>query len=498
MKPRTTLVLLVTALLLGGFVYYYEVHVASAQREAEERAQRLFPDVDAESIDWITLSTRGKPGARLERRESGWVLTAPLEFPADRFASDGLAANLAGLVRESTLEQPQPLAEYGLDTEARVLRFSAGGVKHELRLGYEAPLGSNTYAAIGGSDAVFTVQTYKAKSFDKPLADLRDKRILDFDTASIAHVEVRWPGGGARLERVSEADTKADSKAAHWRLVSPTRLRADDDTVDDLLSDLSFLRADGFVDDPSDADTASFKQPAFEVILTPAGEGDAATTPLRLAVGGLHDGKRLVRAAQPSLYTIPADRLDNFPRELVAYRYKQLARFTITDANRLELHFQPATGDAVVITASRGPTGWQSTPEPMPEEKITQLVSELSRLRAKGILADSAGKAELRGLGLSPPTAILRVFGAAPKADAPAPQLAEVHLGNFRGPDGIVAQVAGDPVIYRLDAALAEQIPVSLEAFRSKFAGEASQASESDSSESDEPHDFLTPTEESP
>ena len=217
-------------------------------------------------------------------------------------------------------------------------------------------------------------------------------------------------------------------------------------------------------------------------------------------MGGLHGGDRLVRGAHASLYTIASDRFDDFPRELVAYRFKQLSRFDVADARQLDLFFQPEAGDPVAITAVRGDAGWTASPEAVAPDKLARLVSELSRLRAEGIAADEVGEQELRGLGLSPPNVILSVFGEALQEGADtaepgvAPKLAEVHIGGSYGPDGIIARAASDPIVYRLDYELAEHIPVSLEAFRNRFAdGEDEELDEAAGAE-----DFLSPTEESP
>ncbi|HEY5656471.1 MAG TPA: DUF4340 domain-containing protein [Myxococcota bacterium] len=497
MQPRTTAILLAVALALGAFVYFYEVGGEDARREAEEQTRRLFPGVVEEAVEWIALTTRDGIEARIERVEGGWRLVEPVEFPADRFAADGMAANLATLLSEVKLEDPQPLDEYGLGDAARTVRFAAAGEEHTLSLGRKTPVGANTYAYTGTAGAVYTVQTYKAQSFDKALDDLREKRILDFDTASIQRVEARWPDGRVVVERDAGA---AEAEAGGWRMRSPLETRADDEVVDDLLSDLSFLRAKGFVDDPTGEAEAGFAPPSFEVTLTPRIEGDAPAAPIHLAVGGMDGGDRLVRGAHPSLYRIAGDRFEDFPRTLSAYRFKQLARFPVEEARQLELFFQPETGDPVAITAVLGDAGWTSSPETVPPDVLSRLVAELSRLRAADIAADAVGEDELRGLGLSPPNAILSVFGAAPEEGAEAgepgaaPELAEVHIGGFYGPGGILARAAGDPIVYRLDGELAEHIPVNLEAFRSRFVdgGEAALDAPGDADE------FLSPTQESP
>ena len=159
MHPRTSAILLAIALALGAFVYFYEIGGEDARREAEEQARRLFPELEQGAIEWIAFTTRDGIEARLERQEGGWNLVQPVAFPADRFAVDGMATNLAALVSETALENPQPLAEYGLDDAARVVRFSVGGEVRTLLLGRQTPVGANSYAKAGASDEVYTVQT---------------------------------------------------------------------------------------------------------------------------------------------------------------------------------------------------------------------------------------------------------------------------------------------------------------------------------------------------
>lgn len=526
MRPKSTGILLLLAAALGAFVYFYEIRGADSRREAEEREKRLFGELEQGAIEWITLTQPGGETARLERRDGRWLLVSPLEFPADAYTADNMASTLAGLASEAVLEDPQPPEEYGLGASARVVRFAAGEREHELRLGRDAPVGGFAYASTDIAGEIYTIARFKASSFDKQVADLREKRILDFDPAAIRRIEASWYGGGrVVLERGAAAaappavagtgeapESPGPDSAAEWRITAPIQSRADAQTVDDLLTDLSSLRAEGFVDDvPTDA-KAGFAPPAFEVALTVPGEGEGAETRVfRMAVGGVHGGdQRLVRGAQRSLYTIPAARLDDLPRELVAYRWKQLARFPIGDAQALDFFFQPATGDPVAIHAERSDAGWTSSPEAFQSGRLDSIVALLSRLRAQDIAADEMGEAELRALGLAPPNAIVTVFGKpaegkgaadeAAAAEKPAaPILAEVQIGHVEGSEWIAARAAGDPTVYRLPYALAEQLPVSLDAFRNRFrAVEGEAATAPAEMPPPDSEDFLPPNEESP
>ena len=134
MNPRTTLVLLVVALVLGGVVWLSN-REQSEQAAAEAAAKRLFPDLEASDIEWIALRTSDEREARLARRDGVWRVVEPVDFPADVATADGLASALATLESEAVIEEPQALAVYGLGDDARVVRFGANGEDHVLRLG---------------------------------------------------------------------------------------------------------------------------------------------------------------------------------------------------------------------------------------------------------------------------------------------------------------------------------------------------------------------------
>jgi hypothetical protein len=101
------------------------------------------------------------------------------------------------------------------------------------------------------------------------------------------------------------------------------------------------------------------------------------------------------------------------------------------------------------------------------------MIDDLSRLRAKQILADEMGEAERRELGLAPPRARFTVSGK----EGP---LAQVDLGIVKGSDGVIAQPSGGGAVYLLAPSVADGLPVSLEALRSRFLAkpEAEEAAE--------------------
>lgn len=492
MNPRTTGILLLVALAFGAYIYVVEIQGDDSRAEAEAQEKRLFHDVAVEEIDWIELLTPDG-GVRLERQNADWRIVAPIDFPADSVGAEALATSLSELAREETLEGTGDAEEYGLAESARIVRFGVGEAHHSVRFGRDTPIGPNAYAQVEGDAAIVTVPRFRANSFDKTLATLRDRRILEFDTASVERLEVRWQGGAVTLEK----QVQEEGAAAEWRVTSPIAARADEETVRELVDTLSFLQATGFVDTPDAEALASFEAPNVAVTLYLSGEDGGEARTLEFALGAVHEGdQRLVQAGEAALYTIGAERAVDFPRKVVDYRFREVSRFAIGDARQVDLYFQSPSGDPVAISATRGDSGWSSTPEPTAPGKVARLVSELSNLKASDIVLEDAAEGRLGELGLAPPRVIVTVLGDPPDDDAEGTprRLAEVHLGEAEGSEWIMARAIGNPALYRLDYALAEYVPVSLDAFRNRFAAE----DEPDLGDPEGEPDVLTPSEESP
>src|SRR5271155_5289997 len=92
---KSTLVVLLLAAALTGYVYYSEFrHPKEKPAEDAPKSLYAFSSDDITSIR-VTRAGESAPVA-LERHPDGWVLTSPVETRADRSAADSLAGTLAG------------------------------------------------------------------------------------------------------------------------------------------------------------------------------------------------------------------------------------------------------------------------------------------------------------------------------------------------------------------------------------------------------------------
>ncbi|MGD1705116.1 DUF4340 domain-containing protein [Dapis sp. BLCC M229] len=115
---RTTLILMLTALALGGFVYLYEIRGKQQQAEIQEQQKQVF-DFELEQIQTITIKQESETLTLKideEAEEKTWNITAPVEKKADLQTVEFLLAELTNLKSDRSITTSvSQLSEYGLE-----------------------------------------------------------------------------------------------------------------------------------------------------------------------------------------------------------------------------------------------------------------------------------------------------------------------------------------------------------------------------------------------
>ncbi|MEQ9483440.1 DUF4340 domain-containing protein [Coleofasciculus sp. F4-SAH-05] len=136
---KTTWVLLIVALFLGGFVYFYEI-VGTPQREAAKEAEKQLFSFEEDEIQRVNIyiQEESRKFERVSEPEPGWRMTEPKDVPA----SDPSVAFLLNLLVEGKSDRiipnvsPETLKEYGLDQpQAMVTVRLKNDETHEILLG---------------------------------------------------------------------------------------------------------------------------------------------------------------------------------------------------------------------------------------------------------------------------------------------------------------------------------------------------------------------------
>jgi hypothetical protein len=448
MSPRTTGLLLLVTLGLSAFVYFYEIRGEPAREAAADAERQLFSGLTAEEVRTIEIAGPEGTRARATRAAGAWRLSEPVDAPADSASLEAMARALVAMRSEGRIEDPAEPGVYGLGETALAVSFESGEDRHRVRFGRETPVGSNVYVGLGEPDAleVHMIGSVHAVSFDRMGDELRDSRLLDVKPADVQRLTVSAPGFAATLER----------RDGDWTIVAPGPLGADRSAVERLLSDLSLLRAEFFVDDPDASEREVLATPDFEAVLV--GEGGAELG--RLVLGSKSAspaGLRLARGREGQVVRVRAALVEHLPRRLFTLRYKQIARFDPNDVRELEVRF--ADGEPLRLTRSDSEAGWTGPDGDVRDLAPDAIVKRLERLDATDIVADALGPEERASFGLEPARLRLIVRGEPTEEDAGGTLLADVRIGAQSLVRGPLALSGEREEIYRLDVNFDSALP---------------------------------------
>ncbi|MBN3924524.1 DUF4340 domain-containing protein [Nostoc sp. NMS4] len=180
--PRTTLILILLALGLGSFVYFYEIRGATVREEIKEQKQKIFSFAE-DDVQSLTVKTK-KLTLNLERSPESssrpkWLIKSPISGPAN----DAIVSYLMDLLvkgnSEQTLSTPaKQLGEFALDPPQATINITLKNRQsHQLILGKSNFNGRFLYAQTDpavkpdGNINVLLVSTDFANAVNRELSE---------------------------------------------------------------------------------------------------------------------------------------------------------------------------------------------------------------------------------------------------------------------------------------------------------------------------------------
>jgi len=387
MQIRNTLIMAAVLILVGGFVYFYEVR-GRAEREETERQEELLLHFDAEQVTAIELTTAAGT-LRATKADGEWGITAPVTTTADGTAIDSLVDRLEGGKRERLIvDSADDLAPFGLaEPVARVTLELSDGESATLAVGNDTPVGANVYVTAGDSGTVHSAIAGMKTVLDRSLFDLRNKSVLVFDEGAVRGVVLSRGTFSATLE----AAPGSGAGELQWSATTPFDGRADGDTVDDLLSALHTAEATAFVADtePSAEQLAQYGLAEPTATISLRTEDDASHGLVIANALPDDEGFYAMRAGGTSIFVVEAELLSELPTSTDRLRNKQVVALARERVRTLAV--QQAGGQPIRL--ERIGADWSIT-EPRPLEAdssvVSRLLSALEDLRAEGFAATSA------------------------------------------------------------------------------------------------------------
>jgi hypothetical protein len=455
MKPRTTLVLVIIALVVGGVVVLDHYRGTSTE-EAQAKSKRVL-DFQSKNISAVRIELTNQVYA-VEKAGNQWRITQPLNCRANYSTVSSILDGLEFAERTRTITGKElkgaPPAGFGLRNPRIRLTLQDGKHPLVLLVGNETPTKDAVYCQAQGNGDVMVAPKSIYDRLNRTLDDLRDRTVIDFQPASATRIEIK------SADRVIELvkSSAATNALPRWMLTHPLAARADQSKVSELLADLNELRvADFLSEDPRDVHTYQLDEPEREVTVW---TGESGKT-LLLGHALTNDATKVYAKLKSldSIYTVPSSTAQKFAVQANELRDAQVLTFSEGDVRGIEL-LHGTDRISLVQTNS----AWKITaPVAVAAEQtaVEDWLGRLGGLTAQQFAADIA--TDLDKYGLAAPVATLSLRGEGTNT------IAQLLVGSTDASNRVrFVKRADEPFVYGVDTNIISWLPGNYLALRSR------------------------------
>ena len=212
MKFKSTAILFLVFLVLGGYVYFTEFRGKEERQKQEEAKKKVFP-VEDKDITEISLVYPDRTITGVKKGEKNGRSRLLPGSKQIRTNGSQLASNIPQIEREDTVAQ-NATGPDAVRVEGSAVKVSAktkDGKTVEILFGAENPRKTFNYAKFGSNNDVFLTASNWAKTFTKNVSDLRNKKVLEFEPDDIDNVKII--DGTKELEAQKSGDRLAAEEA---------------------------------------------------------------------------------------------------------------------------------------------------------------------------------------------------------------------------------------------------------------------------------------------
>jgi hypothetical protein len=387
MKIRGLLVALALLAVLAGGIWYSSRSDKGKDTAAKADATPNVLTLKDADITRIEIAHHGGETMVLERDSAvAWKITAPVAYPVDRDALTALVAAVATVASDKVVDdKAADLNQYGLAEPALAVTVRLkDGKSKKIAIGDSTAIGSAYYAVAQGDSHVYTVASYTKEALDKKSADLRDRRMLTFNSDKLARVVLA----------AQKTETEFGKNASgDWQIVKPKPYRADVFSVDDLVRRLKDVKLDPAlsVDDGKKV-VAAFGSAAPVATVTVTDANGSQKLEIRKAKAkDEKDDKYYARSSVvEGVYTVEATTAKTFDKTTDDFRNKKIFDFGFNDPSRVDYH-----SAKVQTTVSKAGEKWFRGGKPLDSNSIQTFIDKLRDLSATKFAESGFGASEL-------------------------------------------------------------------------------------------------------
>ena len=462
MKPKTTFILLVVALLLGAFIFGLD-RFSQNTRDIRERTTHVV-QINRTNVERITIQN-GDTVTKIKTDGDAWLMTAPLEDNADTTVVDQLLDAVQNLRPEDLItdlgkgeKKRQMLKDFGLMKSRLRLRLEGNQMPPEIQFGQDTAVQGRNYLRVGDEDAVYVVENDLKNIVSKSPEDFRDHRMTPFLTTSIDRAIFQVSGGAIELAKDQD----------NWQLVRPIKARAGNDAVVDILTKLNQTQISKFVSADKSSNLSSFGLDSPVDILTLYG-GDGKK--FEIDIGGpAPSNPQAVYAGIPERNSVVevdkafANLLNIIPDDL---RDRKIARLNSDLIDRITIE---SSGQQKIILA-REENRWHflsPMEAPADPSNIGRLIQELNDSEVTEFVSDTATDLAKYGLDQPQLSITFSSFASENTAESNAGELVLSTLEFGKSENGVTyGRVKEEPYIFSIADQVFDSLPKTKFNFRS-------------------------------
>ncbi|HKK99872.1 MAG TPA: DUF4340 domain-containing protein [Desulfotignum sp.] len=235
------LILTLCIVALSGYLLFHK----------QDRTHYTLPDppkVAADSVDRLVVQ-KPEDTIAFTRTEQGWVVTDQA-YPADDAAMRQMLDVITGLKFSALVSENQDLVRYELDDGhcLDVTAYDQNKALLSFKIGKTAPTFNHTFVMLENDPNVYHATDSFRQHFDKTVNGFRDKQVMSFAEASITGMTIEVRGKQTHLSGQKSGSGSQDEAGTGFKYKDGSA--PDPQTISNLLSTLSVLSCDRFVDDP--------------------------------------------------------------------------------------------------------------------------------------------------------------------------------------------------------------------------------------------------------
>ena len=261
---------------------------------------------DRAKVDALEIITKDQRLA-FAKAGSGWRMTSPVDARADQGQVEGAIGSLQTLAMKSIAEPAaaeKDFAKYGLDKPEMTATVGAGSTRATIAIG-KADQSGFQYARDLSRPMIVTIDPALVNALRNNADSFRPKDVFEFRSFTASRLEITRGTATVAFERVTDKEG-----AARWKRLNPAK-DVESAEMDSLLSALSGLSADGYVD-------AKAKTGADSPVAIVTAKFDDGKKEERVAFGKVGTDMFAIRAGEPGAAKVDTAKFDEAMKALDA------------------------------------------------------------------------------------------------------------------------------------------------------------------------------------